>query len=407
MRVPGIPTVLERVRVPIRRVTGESGHGVRMSVLVFAGWATIQTVQNAIPPVLPLVIDDLQITPVVAGASLTAMNALYAVGQFPSGQISDRINRITPVAISLVGLAVGAALIAGATTGVLFVVGICAFGLAKAFYVIPSRALVSDLFEARRGRALGVVMVGSDLGGVAAAGVAFLAIAAGNWRLPFLPLAGLLVAILGLFLLWSRNDVRLARPTVGVVAPLSRIFRDAELRRLVAAYSLFWFAGLSVLNFLPTFLEATKTVALGLATWLFALLFVTGAIVKPLGGLVSDYVPRIWVSAASLAVAGVALLLIVVADSVPVIALGIIVFAVGWKIQPPVVEALLMDRSADANVGTDLGVAKSLSFGLGSIGPTYIGYMGETYGYDLGFVGLIVCLLGSALLLVSLRQTRA
>jgi predicted MFS family arabinose efflux permease len=398
---------LDRVRAPVRTVTGESGHGVRMLFLVFAGWAIIQTVQNVIPPVLPLVIEDLQLSPVVAGASLTAMNGLYALGQFPSGQIADRINRITPVAISLVGLVVGATLIAGATTGVLFVVGICAFGLAKAFYVIPSRALVSDLFEASRGRAVGVVTVGSDFGGVAAAGVAFLAIGAGNWRLPFLPLAGLLIAALGVFLLWSRNDVRFARPSVSVVAPLRRVSRDPELRRLVAAYSLFWFAGLSVLNFLPTFLGATKTVTLGIATWLFALLFVTGAIVKPIGGMLSDRVPRIWVSAGSLGLAVLALLLIVIADKVPVIALGVVVFAVGWKIQPPVVEALLMDRSADAHVGADLGVAKALSFGLGSFGPTYVGYMGETYGYDLGFVGLIVCLLGSAALLVSLRQTRA
>ena len=82
----------------------------------------------------------------------------------------------------------------------------------------------------------------------------------------------------------------------------------------------------------------------------------------------------------------------------PVVA-AIAVFAVGYKAQFPIADAILLDAAPDENVGGDLGAARALFLGVGALGPVYLGVVATAVSYRAAFAGLVACLLTSAGLL--------
>ena len=62
-------------------------------------------------------------------------------------------------------------------------------------------------------------------------------------------------------------------------------------------------------------------------------------------------------------------------------------------------DAILLDAAPDANVGGDLGAARTVFFAVGSLGPAYVGVVAEQYGYAPAFIGIVLCLLVSTALL--------
>jgi MFS family permease len=391
----------------------EGGYAGRMLAVLLLGWAVLQGGRFILSPLLPAIIDDFSLTAATAGIALTAFQAVYAVTQYPSGRLSDEWSRATLVLPGLVVLVVAFLAIGAAPTYLAFVAGAVLLGLGKGVYVVPSRALLSDLFVERRGRALGVYTAGTDLGGLAAAGVAALVLAttlpvvglppdlhaaleAADWRSPFLPIAGLLaVAAVG-YVAWNREPYRTGPASMAVGATVRRLATTREQREVLAAYALFYFMVGGWINFLPTYLAAGKGISEALASAGFALVFLTGIATKPAAGWLSDRFPRRAVSVAGLLLATVALAGVVLVSSIPALTACVVALALGYKTQFPIVDAILLDAAPDANAGGDLGAARALFLGVGSLGPAYVGIVASVAGYPAAFAGLAACLLVAA-----------
>jgi MFS family permease len=88
-----------------------------------------------------------------------------------------------------------------------------------------------------------------------------------------------------------------------------------------------------------------------------------------------------------------------VAGSLLAVIAAIAVFAVGYKAQFPIADAILLDAAPDANVGGDLGAARAIFLGIGALGPVYLGVVATTLSYRVAFAGLVACLLAAAGLL--------
>jgi len=397
-----------------------AGHGGRMLATLSVAWATLQLGRFLLPPLLPAIIADIGMTTLTAGVALGALQGVYALTQFPSGRLSDRFTRPSLIVPGLVGLT-GALLLLSATTSVgLFVAAMVLFGVGKGLFAVPSRAQLSDLFVEKRGQALGLYAAGTDLGGILAAvggvvvtgGGALLALPGLDfalpslgWRDPFAPIAVLLALVAVAYVGWNRDPYRLGRTDVELVATVRRLAKTPTQRDSMLAFALFFFVVGAWVNFLPTYLTRAKGVSEPVAAGLFAVVFVVGIVVKPVAGLVSDRVPRRAVAAGGLlfgigALAGVAL-----ASSTSVVAAAIAVYAVGYKTVFPVADALLLDAAPDENVGGDLGAARAVFLGVGSLGPVYMGVLADVASFELAFVGLGACLVtAAALLLRGLRD---
>jgi MFS family permease len=395
-----------------------AGHRGRILGTLALAWAVLQAGRLLLSPLLPAILDSLAITTVGAGVALGTLQAVYALVQYPSGRLSDALTRASLIVPGFVVLVGAFLLLAVTPTYAVFVAAAALVGLGKGLFTIPSRALLSSLFTARRGQALGVYTAGTDVGGLLAAGAAVAVVggttavagsipgaAAGDWRTPYVFVAAVLGATAAVYALWSREALTLGGTSVAVVATVARLLTTREQRESLAAFTLFYFVVGAWINFLPTYLAEVKQLTAPLPQLLFALVFVVGVGSKPAAGAVSDRFPRRLVSIAGLALAAVALVAVTVADSLAGLAAAIGLFAVGYKTQFPVVDAVVLDAAPTENRGGDLGAARALFLGVGALGPVYVGTVAAGPGYDVAFGGLVACLtVAAAVLALDLRR---
>lgn len=376
-----------------RLVTDYSG---RLFLTISGGWLFIQMGRQLVPPLLPNIITDLAITSTKAGLAITIMWGVYALGQYPSGRLSDRLSRKTLLVSGLVFLVIGFLILSRTNTFLMLLFGAGIVGLGAGLYPTAARALISDLFTARRGQAFGLHTASGDLGSAAAAGLAILAVTVATWQEAFLPIPFLLGGTLLAVHAWGREEYQLKRASLGIQSSGRRLFGNERLRWLLIAYILFAFTWQSAVAFLPTFLQFDKGFSVGLASSGFALLFIIGTLVKPVSGLFGDWFGRATVSVSGLVLGGVGLTVVLVVKSTLLVFGGIAIFAAGLMAFPPVMQAFLMDIFPDESMGGDLGAIRTFYIGFGSLGPTYVGYVADFSSYTMAFTGLLACMLLSA-----------
>lgn len=376
-----------------------SGHSGRLLGSLVVAWAVLQLGRFLLAPLLVPITESLEVSRAVVGTVLGGFQVVYAVTQYPSGRLSDELSRAALIVPGLVVLAAGFLAVGLATVLPVFVLGALLLGLGKGLFAIPSRALLSDTFDERRGGALGLYSAGTDVGGLLASGAAVLAVSYATWRAPFVPIAAVLLVV-GVGYAWlNREPYVYERADLEVGSTLRRMATTTRQRRTLAAYALFYFMVGGWINFLPAYLEQAKQLAAPLPALGFALVFVVGMVAKPFAGTLSDRFPRRHVGVAGLLLASGALALVIVAESVPLLAVAVATFAFGYKTQFPVVDALLLDAAPDANVGGDLGAARALFLGVGALGPVYVGVVSTWASYRVALAGLVACLLAAAALL--------
>jgi len=375
------------------------GYSGRLLLAVSLGWALLQAGRLSVSPLLPAIGTDLGISSGAAGFAITVIWGSYAILQYPSGRLSDRLSRTTLLVGGLSLAALGFLTLSAASTYAAFLFGAVVVGVGVGLYPTPARGLVSDLFVAKRGRAFGLHTASGDVGGILAAGIGTVVIAVATWRAAFAPVAAALLLIALLLHLWSDEGYELARVDLAVGDTFRRLFGVPRLRWLLVAYALYAFTWQAATGFLPTYLRA-KELSPAIANAGLAVLFVVGAVVKPLSGSLGDRVPRGLLAPGVLVVAAAALV-VVVLSSTPAIALGgIAVFAAGLMAYPPVMQAYLMDSFPGDSMGGDLGAMRSVYIGIGSLGATYVGVVAQYVDYDTAFAGLVGCLLVSSTVIV-------
>ena len=385
------------------------GYAGRLLVVTSVGWMMVQCGRLVLSPMLPSIIDELGITPFTAGVGLSVMWGLYALNQYPSGRLSDTLSRKTLLVVGLLFQIVGFGLFVVATTFSVYLLASAVVGVGTGLYPTPARALLSDHFVEKRGRAFGLHTGLGDMGGLAASGLAVVVLAVATWHLAFVPVVGVLVAVTLFLHRWSREPytgVHVDRAAVRSGAreaaeTLGRLVAERQLRPLLLAYMLYSFTWQSSAGFLPTFLQEAKGFPPALASAAFAAMFVTGTLVKPASGFLGDRTHKALIAAVALLFGAASLALVVFAPSTALSLVGVVCFAVGLLAYPPVMQAYIMDSLPDASMGGDFGAIRTLYITVGSLGPTYTGYVAETADYSWAFLGLVGCLFVSSALIVA------
>ncbi len=385
------------------------GYSGRIFLVIAGGMLVTNLGRQALPPLLPAIIDGLAITPAAAGFALTLMRICFAIFQYPSGRVADTTSRKLAIVGGLAGLVVGFVILSQMLTYAVLLVSMALLGIGAAFFFVAERVLLSDLFVERRGLAFGANSAVSRLGSILAAGLAVAALSLGPWQSAFLPVIGLLLVVLVLFhviskepyrprnLFGAQNTSQQLRETVG------RVFGNPEIRYLVIVYTLVIFVWEGTMGFLPTFLQVTKGFSTEFASGGFASLFAVGIVVQPLSGTISDRWGRLPVAGIATVISFVGIVVLITAVDFGVVILGIVLYATGLMAFTPVLQAHLLDVFPEASKGGDLGAFKTIYEGLSSVGPTYVGVVAGVASYTIAFNGFLVCLAVSAGVLFWLR----
>lgn len=369
------------------------GYAARLFLATSLGWLAIQGGRLVLSPTLPAVTAELAISDAQAGAAFSLLWGLYALLQYPSGRLSDALSRKTLLVAGLGLVAVGFGALASAPNYPLFLFGAAVVGVGAGLYPTAARALVSDLYTAKRGRAFGIHTASGDLGGVAAAGLAAVVLAVATWRAAFVPVVVVALGVLTALHFWSREDYVVERRSLDVRETAARLLGAAQFRGLLVAYALYAFTWQATASFLPTFLETGKGFSPGVAQAAFAVLFGVGVVVKPTAGTLGDRFPRRTITVSALLLGAGSLAVVVVADTAVVTVAAVVAFAAGLMSFPPVMQSYLMDAFPAESAGGDLGAMRTVYVGLGALGPFAVGTVATYADYQLAFSGLVAALL--------------
>lgn len=381
-----------------------SGYSGKIFIALTFGALVTMLGKHLIPPLLPFIIEDFQITSFQAGLALSLMSAFYALLQFPSGRASDQLTRTTVVIASLLAAVLAFFIISMSVSYPIFLLGAALIGVGRGLFAPAARAFLSDIFKQHRGQAFGLHMISADIAGAGAAGLAITFVAFSTWQSSFVLVIILLLIVIFLIHYWSRESYKLGRIQFNTRSTVSRLFTQ-RLRWILVAYGLYIFTIRGFIGFLPAFLQADHGFTATNASVAFGVLFVTGMIVKPAAGKLSDRVSRPVVSATAVTFGGLGIGMLVLGPSVNLVVIGVVVYAIGHKAFGPVMQAYLMDLFPDASMGGDLGATRTVYTGFGSLGPMYVGYLGDTLSYTAAFTGFIFCFLICGIIMVWLERT--
>lgn len=119
----------------------------------------------ALPPILPLLLSDLDITYTRAGLLLSVFFLMYSIFQLPAGILSDRIGKTRLLVVGMVGMAAGVGLAAMAESYEMLVASQIVAGISGSTYHPAGMALVSDIETIdTEGTAMGLFGFGGMVG---------------------------------------------------------------------------------------------------------------------------------------------------------------------------------------------------------------------------------------------------
>ncbi|QDX40256.1 MFS transporter [Salarchaeum sp. JOR-1] len=360
-------------------------------VLAAGIWFLAKFLRYAFPPLFPAFSGEYEVSNAALGLAFTAMMLVYALLQFPSGALADRLGRVPVIAAGAVVAAAGALALSVDVSYLVLVAAMVLVGAGTGVHKTVAVGLLSATYPSRTGRSLGVLDTFGAFGGVVApAAVLVLADAAG-WHAVFLP-AGLLgLALAAVFAARvddpDRDETNSAEGTP--VRAYLGLFRDARFSAFVLVTVGFSFAYNGVVAFLPLYLTDAANVSGGVASLLYSGLFLV-SLVQPVTGELADRFSRIRVVAGTLALASVGLAALLLASApLVVVAAGVVAFGLGSHGFRPVRGAYLLDIVPESMAGGGLGVVRTILMGAGALAPAVVGVLSEGVSYVAAFALLL------------------
>jgi len=180
-------------------------------------------------------------------------------------------------------------------------------------------------------------------------------------------------------------------------------FKNKKFAVFALVTILFSFSYNGVLAFLPLFLSEEAGFSTTAANLLYSAVFVVSFVQIFTGGL-SDRVGRLPIIFITLGVGGVALLAIVVLVDIGIviIAILIVLFALGSHGFRPVRGLYLIELLPDDIAAGGFGIVRTLLMGAGAVAPTIIGFIADMSDFRVAFAFLTASMVGAATISIGL-----
>ncbi|MBP1923520.1 MFS family permease [Halorubrum alkaliphilum] len=390
-------------------------------VLTSLIWFLGKFVRYAFPPLFEPLQASYGVSNAVVGAAFSGFMAVYALMQFPSGAIADRIGAVRVIAAGAAVAGVGSLAFLFDTPFAVLAGAMLVLGAGTGAHKTVAVRLLSRVYPVRTGRALGAHDTFGALGGVAAPAAVVLFVSAppaldaflsrlpgADWRGLFVVtgVVALASAVAFLVRVPSRLPGDADRgPQRDEPGPSARdylaLFEDRRLAAFVLVTVAFSFAYNGTVAFLPLYLSLEAGLTTATASLLYSALFAV-TFVQLVSGDLSDRLGRFPVMVAALGVAAAALIgIVAVAGGGPIV-LGVLVVALGLGSHGfrPVRGAYLIEALPERLAGGGLGVVRTLLMGAGALAPVVVGGVADVAGFRPAF-GLLAGSLALAALVAA------
>jgi predicted MFS family arabinose efflux permease len=372
-------------------VTSLRGGGRGWALVVIAvGWLLVLGVRIAIPVLLPAIKTTFDIDNTTAGVTVTVIWAVYGLSQFPAGLLSNRIGDRKVLVASLVVVTVSVAALAVAPVFLVFLGMGALLGVGSGLYGPTRGTLLSSLYPENDNTAIGVTLAIGSLGAAALPMVSGAVFTRFGWRLPIAGVVPFLV--LTTVAAWRVVPTTTMPDTAGVSLRrrLQSLLSAVGSRSVVLGVGgktirVFVFQGLSA--FLPTYLITVKELDEVVASVLFALLFVVGAVAQIGGGwAVSLYGARFVL----LVIAGLSVLPVLALPFVSgVLPIAVVTGLIGIQLGiAPVTNTYVINALPPADRNGAWGFLRTSYFLIASTGSIFVGVLADAGYFDGAILAL-------------------
>ena len=363
---------------------------------------------SAIPLLLPLIREDLQISFTQAGMLSAAATLSYALGQIPAGFLSDRFG---PKRLFFMGLLGWSAL--SLCFGLIHVFWLALItqlvaGAFRALLFAPGLALLASWFPPeRRATAMSFYMLGGFAGTIVLSLGGPLLTAHYGWRAAFISFAALGVGTAFVYRALAKEKPRKQPLQNLALTDVFKLFRY-PIMWVCSGLQFVRFSVVTAFNFwLPSLLVADRGLSVQTAGLVVAMSAAFTAPSNTLGGYVSDRLrnPPLVIGGA-LAILACTSTLLVVVESIPLLLLVIAVNSVFLQFYFGPLFFVPVEVLGQRIAGTTTGFS-NLFANLGGFFTAYaLGVVKDRAGtFTWGFVGIsILCLIGVALSVVLARM---
>ncbi len=358
---------------------------------------------TALPvPLLPYIRDEFALDYTRAALVISAFSVPYGIAQLPSGWLADRFGARKMVCVGISGVALAGLFVGLSTDYVLLLAASALMGALGGGYHPSAPILISAATDpARRGRALGLHMIGGSVAYFAAPLVAAGIAVALGWRAPFVILSiPSIVFGLVLYRILGRRERNAERQESVHRSPTPDDV-TTNWPQLITVLILTCFTAAALLSsvaFIPLYLVDVHGYVEHRAALALALFYSTGLWAGIVGGYMSDRLGSIPVVALAALISGPALILIGVASSgLPVIAL-LLVVGIALYVRSPASESFVLAHSPARHRSTVLGLYFFGAMeGNGVLAPV-VGYLIDRFGFTVAYQLSGFAMIGVALL---------
>ena len=286
--------------------------------------------------------------------------------------------------------------------------------------MIPSGRLISIWFAGTRGRMMGFVTAGNNLGGLTMVPLAALVVGMSGWRGGYVTFGMVIIVIAVLVLLFvrdSQSDVTAARakrwapavsdddgPGAAIGYSLGDVLRMKSFYFLAVGHAIPSFPYAVVLTQLIPHLES-QGISSGAASTGVMLLAVFGIASKIIFGRLSETITARWAMAISLAIQSVGLVLLIVVGGSSAVWIVIAFYGMGFGAMGALIPLTVAEAYGMRHFGSILGVTSMAGVIPMVVGPLMAGIVFDAYGtYDVAFAIMAVMFAMGALAMVLARR---
>jgi MFS family permease len=369
-------------------------------------WFLAKFLRYAFPPLFGTFRSTYGVSNTELGLLFSALMGGYAVMQFPSGALADRVGTVRVIVGGAVVASAAALALFVSSTYSLLVVAVVGIGVGTGAHKTVAITLLTTVYPDRSGRALGLMDFVGEFGGVLApAAVVAVLAAALPWESLFLAAAVGGLCLAAAFAVRVPTRLPDGNADAGFDADAGfrsylTVFRSPRFSAFAFVAILLGLAISGITAFLPLFLESRAGIDASLAGLLYSAFFVVSA-VQPVTGDLADRLGHLRVIAVLLALGITALVVLVVVNVGPVaVGAATVALGVGLHGPRPGRDAHLMNLIPDDVAGGTLGVVRTSMVGMSAVSPTIVGYLSDVASFSVAF-GAMAAVLGLATLVVT------
>lgn len=343
-------------------------------------------------PLLPFIRDYFGLSYFQSGLVLSAFSVSSGISNLPMGWLADKFGMRRVIVVGLVGVALSTIAV-GVSPGYyfLFLVAVALGLFAGAYHPVSASLLGGYSGERRRGRALGLHMVGGSIGVSLAPVLGGVLADAWGWRWAFYLLAIPCLAVAP-FVLWLGRTYEAGATSPGTAkGGQANVNVASALRPVALVLGLSLGMGLIVMgatSLLPIYLVDARHMSRAVAAAMVSLIQGAGIVSAPVGGLLADRLGRKQTIAISLAAAGPLLYLVAAAPAGVGLVVAMLVLGGATMLRQPAMQSLIVDVVPRGRSSSVLGLYFFLGAESRSVMVPFIGFSMDALGLWPTFMGL-------------------